>query len=299
MEPLRTVIFVDGRNFKYNLQAFRFQGEGDSNPDRYYSLDEKHFDWREFFLGVVNKFTESTGTPHRLVRAYWYNAETIRPYEVTDRLVDSVLQRFGTVYPSLTPGMIRFLAKTWYDQERRYFEQTKETVFEGIQRRIDFLEFKYVGEYVVKPFDPHRLSRNEDGSFFYQGTREGEKGVDVGIAIDMIAKLQAYDVAVLVSGDADFLPAVRHLKDSLRLVYQFSLALFENCESEFRNIHTTFVGDYSFNYKSAETVKRELTIANPKLPNPATFLLECEFTFPQMETLIPVAKEILINYITE
>lgn len=60
--------------------------------------------------------------------------------------------------------------------------------------------------------------------FFYQGTREGEKGVDVGIAIDMIAKLQAYDVAVLVSGDADFLPAVRHLKDSLRQVYQFSLA---------------------------------------------------------------------------
>ena len=40
----------------------------------------------------------------------------------------------------------------------------------------------------------------------------------------MIAKLQAYDVAVLVSGDADFLPAVRYLKDSLKQVYQFSLA---------------------------------------------------------------------------
>lgn len=166
MEPLRTVIFVDGRNFRYNLQAFRFQGEGDPNPDRYYSLDEKHFKWREFFLGVVNKFSESTGTPHRLVRTYWYNAETIRPYEVTDRLVNNVLQKFGTVYPSLTADTVRNLAKAWYDQERRHFEQAKETVLEGIQRRIDFLEFKYVGEYVVKPFDPHRLSRNEDGSFF-------------------------------------------------------------------------------------------------------------------------------------
>ena len=225
MEPLKTVIFVDGRNFKYSLQAFRFQAEGAPNTGRYYRLDEKHFHWREFFLGVVNKFAVSTGFPHRLVRAYWYNAETIRPYQVTDRLVDNVLQQFKAQHPSLTPDMIKGLAKGWYDRERSNFDYAKEAVFEGIQRRIDFLEFKYVGEYVVKPFEPHRLSQQEDGEYFYQGTREGEKGVDVGIAIDMIAKLQAYDVAVLVSGDADFLPAVRYLKDSLKQVYQFSLAL--------------------------------------------------------------------------
>ncbi len=224
MEPLKTVVFVDGRNFKYNLQAFRFHAEGDPNSGSDYRLDEKHFQWREFFLGVVKKFAESTETPHRLVRVYWYNAETIRPYQVTDRLVDNVLQNFKTDYPSLTADVIKCLARNWYDQERSYFYQAKETVFEGLQRKIDFLEFKYVGEYVVRPFDPHRLTQNEDGSFFYQGTREGEKGVDVGIAIDMIAKLQAYDVAVLVSGDADFLPAVRYLKDSLKQVYQFSLA---------------------------------------------------------------------------
>ncbi len=52
----------------------------------------------------------------------------------------------------------------------------------------------------------------------------GEKGVDLGIAVDMIAKMPYYDVAILVSGDADFLPVVGYLKDHLKYVYQFSIA---------------------------------------------------------------------------
>ena len=51
------------------------------------------------------------------------------------------------------------------------------------------------------------------------------KGVDVGIAVDMMSKMAEYDAAILVSGDADFMPVVRYLKDHLRYVYQFSLAL--------------------------------------------------------------------------
>ena len=33
-----------------------------------------------------------------------------------------------------------------------------------------------------------------------------------------------YDVAILVSGDADFLPVGGYLKDNLKYVYQFSVA---------------------------------------------------------------------------
>lgn len=223
MEPLRTVIFVDGRNFKYNLQAFRFQSTG-TTSDRPYRLDEKHFRWREFFLGVLEKFNTATQVEHRLIRVYWYNAESIRPFEVNERQVQQLLTDHQSQYPELTPERVRELAKSWYDEERRYFDQTKERLFENIQRRVDFLEFKYVGEYVVRPFEAYRIGRQEDGSLFYQGTREGEKGVDVGIAVDMISKASDYDTAILVSGDADFLPVVRYLKDALRFVYQFSLA---------------------------------------------------------------------------
>ena len=53
---------------------------------------------------------------------------------------------------------------------------------------------------------------------------EGEKGVDIGITIDMISKMAHYDAAVLISGDTDFIPLIQYLKDSLKLVYSLSLS---------------------------------------------------------------------------
>jgi uncharacterized LabA/DUF88 family protein len=48
-----------------------------------------------------------------------------------------------------------------------------------------------------------------------RGNTYVEKGVDVQIATDMIrsAHQDAYDTAILVSGDADFVPAVQLVKD--------------------------------------------------------------------------------------
>ena len=223
MNSLRTVIFIDGQNFKYNLGAFRFSGQGSLASSRPYILDEKHFFWRKFFLGIVEKFNQSTGWDHRLVRVYWYNAERIRPFEVNEPAIAKLLIDYSHL-PGLARDTLIKLAKDWYDDERRYFEQTRDKVFEGIQRKERFLEFRYVGEYVLKPFEPYKLEQDPQGNLHYQGTREGEKGVDVGIAVDMISKIVDYDVAILVSGDADFLPAVRFIKDRMRQVYQFSLA---------------------------------------------------------------------------
>ncbi|EQD24074.1 MAG: hypothetical protein D084_Lepto4C00601G0001 [Leptospirillum sp. Group IV 'UBA BS'] len=66
--------------------------------------------------------------------------------------------------------------------------------------------------------------KEREGSFLYQGTVEGEKGVDIGITIDMISKMGHYDAAVLISGDTDFVPLIQYLKDSLKLVYSLSLS---------------------------------------------------------------------------
>jgi uncharacterized LabA/DUF88 family protein len=46
-----------------------------------------------------------------------------------------------------------------------------------------------------------------------------EKGVDTQLSIDMILLSDIYDAAIIVSGDADFLPAVAAAKDRGKLVY--------------------------------------------------------------------------------
>jgi len=219
-EPLRTVVFVDGQNFKKNLQQYKFETDPQLRP---YRLEERHFLWNEFFQGLAGWFEQRTGIGHRLLRVYWYNAETITPFSIYRSEVNRILQQYAPQFPELSASVIVGLAKKWHGIERERFDKIR-TVFEEIQRSTEFLEFRFVGQYAVNPFVVYRLERRPDGSLFYQGTRIGERGVDVGIATDMIAKMPYYDVAVLVSGDYDFIPVVRHLKDSLRQVYQFSIS---------------------------------------------------------------------------
>ena len=222
---LRTVIFVDGQNFKSNLQEFSYRSD---NPNvRYpeYRLDEKHFDWTRFFLGVVEKFNQATHLDHTLIRAYWYTAETITPFpQARDQWIQDIITSYSGDFPELSGDRIHDLARGWWEREREFFQNTRSRIFEDIQRRTDFLEFQYTGQYVVRPFDVHRIYRGYSNQIVYQGRRVGEKGVDVGIAVDMISKLPSYDAGILISGDADYIPAVLHIKNQLKNFYQFSLA---------------------------------------------------------------------------
>lgn len=223
--PIKTAVFVDGANFRANLHNFSFQ----SSPpvgNRGYQLEERHFNWNGFYRGVLDKFDAATGFEHQLIRVHWYSSANISPW-VSPAEEQRFALRVVNDNPDisgLTTQKVISLAKDWYNGERRYFERLREEVFESIQRRTDFLEFKYVGQYQVHPLRPYRISENPDGTIHYLGTQVGEKGVDTGIAVDMIAKMAHYDAAILVSGDADFLPVVGYLKDNLKYVYQFSIA---------------------------------------------------------------------------
>ena len=151
---LRTVIFIDGENFRNSLRSFSFQS--DPSLSRY-SLEEKHFLWRDFFLGVMKKFQESTGHEYQFVRAYWYFARQIVPWRSNQKAAQKIVNRNIRKFPELTVPILVEKARIWYETERNYFHKLRDNVFEQIQRNTDFLEFKYVGQYVVRPFVPYRI----------------------------------------------------------------------------------------------------------------------------------------------
>lgn len=72
--------------------------------------------------------------------------------------------------------------------------------------------------FTVRKKELKRISAvNENGEFII------EKGnMDVEITIDAIHNMQEYDIAVLFSGDADFLALVSYLRNNNKKVYIFS-----------------------------------------------------------------------------
>lgn len=162
---LRTAVFVDGANFRANLRDFSFTSLSPEDR-RSYRLEERHFDWRAFYAGVLEKFEATTGWEHRLIRVHWYNAASISPWVASPQERNRYAQNVVDQHPEisgLTRERVIELAHEWYTRERNYFERLREDVFENIQRQTDFLEFKYVGQYHVRPFQVHRIEQSAGG----------------------------------------------------------------------------------------------------------------------------------------
>ncbi len=104
-------------------------------------------------------------------------------------------------------GQNRELVRTYYynapiDRNTNEDEYKKQQKFFEKIKRIDSFEVKL-----------GRLQSKQDGS-------KTEKGTDVNIAVDMITKgyKDQYDVAILISGDADLVQVVQEIKDMAKHV---------------------------------------------------------------------------------
>lgn len=93
---------------------------------------------------------------------------------------------------------------------------------------------------------------------------------------------------------------ISHNPSSQTRVYRYQLTLLETSEERYRGIHTTFIDSLRRGLGNTyENMKMGLTKRFKDLPNPATFLIYSKVKFPYSSTLEPVAKRLLIRYISK
>lgn len=93
---------------------------------------------------------------------------------------------------------------------------TRDFSVEGKHKFYTFLSKQLNFSVVKKPLKQIKIKIGDE--YFVQ-----EKGnMDVEMTIDMIHNLNQYDIAILFSGDSDFLPIVTYLKNKNKKVYVFS-----------------------------------------------------------------------------
>ena len=82
-------------------------------------------------------------------------------------------------------------------------------------------------------------------------------------------------------------------------VYEYQITIFENAVEKFRGVHTNHLETVSKNISNTfESIKLGLIKKYKKLPNPATFLVDSKIDCPYQETLLPIAKRLLVKYIS-
>jgi hypothetical protein len=81
-------------------------------------------------------------------------------------------------------------------------------------------------------------------------------------------------------------------------VYEFAIKLFTHNADQFRSVQTEYLTSYKRSIvNTSENIKIDMIRHRKKLPNPATFAVESAFDFPIEETILPVAKRMLVRYL--
>ncbi len=82
-------------------------------------------------------------------------------------------------------------------------------------------------------------------------------------------------------------------------IFQYQLSVFESSNESYRGVSTEYKTTETRSISNTyEQIKVNLAKKNKSLPNPATFLVFSKLSFPLSETLLPIAKRILVKSIS-
>lgn len=87
-----------------------------------------------------------------------------------------------------------------------------------------------------------------------------------------------------------------HGFDDLLSVFSYRVALYN--QNKERSINTTYIESIKLGYeRTIGQVKIDLSKRYKSLPNPATYVIESRRGYPLHETLLPVAKRLMMKYV--
>lgn len=207
----RFVTFVDGSNLDGVLKHLSLRVDDYGSFYRHL-FEESVQNWgRTFAEGAP-------WPPAQHARIYWYVVGKMDEWDLADPKAESRLRTRFELNPRLRDGYVDDImqrkpdlplerrleeawllcfneTRDWYENKKRALER-KKRFYHGVQAATDFVEIRQEGHWKV---DLLHHSMNE-------------KGLDTSLAVDMVALQDTYDVAILITGDADGIPGINYVK---------------------------------------------------------------------------------------
>lgn len=203
----RVMIFVDGSNLFGSLKSLNL----------HVNSYEEFYDF--ILMHAMNAWSKSLlkgNGDARLVRIMWYEIGSLDEWDLSNKETQTTLRRWfendsdlknkyiaRAVAAKADPKQVVdeawniYLdeAKIWYEQKKAQVESTKKFHF-GVTSGTDFIEIVECGHLKIDILN--RLTN--------------EKGLDTTLAVDMVTLVDTYDIALVLTGDADSIPSIEHVK---------------------------------------------------------------------------------------
>jgi uncharacterized LabA/DUF88 family protein len=207
---IRFAFFVDGSNLFGSLKEMGVE------------VDDYQAFFAHLYKTSEQQWRSAVGADKGLMsilqRVYWYQVGSIDVWDLNDAQAQAALRERFDRNKELKSRYMEFAGKTmekkdqaavalkaWslcFDETREWYEAKKKTLegmkrfHHGVQRSTDIIDILEIGHWKVDLLE-HSLY---------------EKGLDTRLAVDMVALEHNYDVAIVVSGDADSIPSIDLVK---------------------------------------------------------------------------------------
>ncbi len=198
-------IFIDGENFRHSL-AKLFQ-------EQFKSIDYlPHSNWAALFDFFTSRV--SVESEKERLRTYWYVVESLvfRPYKLPDAIKETnELKDLLCKNRGLRQILNKIKDKKQLISEMKKIAHTLDQRKKSIRPRFE--GWKNIENNIS--FHHPRVEFRKSGTLTYNLLTKqfsNEKTVDVKLATDLLRLSDIYDVAVIVSGDQDYVPAVEAIK---------------------------------------------------------------------------------------
>jgi len=207
----RFAFFVDGSNLYGSLRTMNLEISN-------YGLLYAHI-YRDAVKVWQDVTLQNVPAPAQLRRVYWYAVGSVDDWDLSAPQSRAALRtafvrdaeiralwmtRVSALNPTLPESELEEAAwsacaadfRDWYGQKVRAVDGMRR-FYAGVRASSDLIDIREAGHWKV--------------NFLHRWVEE--KGLDTALAVDMVALQDNYDVAVVVSGDADAIPSIRHLKE--------------------------------------------------------------------------------------
>lgn len=196
----KVVILIDGQNLFYGLQNIGFK--------------EREINWTKIF----NSFLEQND---ELIRAYWFRPQRIQDGHLSSDAIKNqiIYKNYSGCYNNFKSGNHSAISPdTWSKidaevQEVEKWLHDQKTRFSNIEYNYDQLclensDIEIVKKGILK-INPYLQEYN------------GEKGVDIALAVKMISLSveNKCNKIILISGDYDYAEAIAYVKNNMTKVH--------------------------------------------------------------------------------
>lgn len=208
----RVCIFVDGENFRRTIVSLF---KKTFNQAEYLPKRAK---WDDFFDWLSAKHFAYPGSPntHNRIRTYWYVIEQLDIFPWSFPKPDSPekIRQLTALFTCIkdTQKRIDGLKDEHLRSELRKLHIEISGTIENMENRFD--GWRKIQDDIS--MSQRAIEFHRAGAIHFNAVYNilgSEKAVDVKLATDLILLKDVYDIAVIVSGDQDYVPAVKAVKD--------------------------------------------------------------------------------------